>query len=142
MRTKLAVPAGTFDQCSGGDTPSDTCRRPPGGGMVAAHEYFTGMVPPSENAGVVSVSGGITFGRAGAAPCCAIAGTAAPTSSRTPSPNALARIALPSGARFVTVAVDLATVFGIQPSRFLSKKTRYFRETLASRGTGLPHSSK
>src|ERR1039457_2616472 len=65
ISTKLAVPLGTFDHFNSGETPVDICMGPLGGGVVAAHVYFSGIVPPSVNPAIVSVSGGITFGAVG-----------------------------------------------------------------------------
>jgi hypothetical protein len=45
-RTKLSVPGGTLVQFNAGDTCSAAC------------VYFTGICPPSGNAGVVNVSAG------------------------------------------------------------------------------------
>src|ERR1039458_611384 len=76
INTKLAVPLGTLDHFNSGETPVDICMGPLGGGVVAEHVYLIGIVPPSVNAAIVSVSGAITFGRTGgrAVACCAATG--------------------------------------------------------------------
>jgi hypothetical protein len=71
--TKLWVSLGTFLQLNSGETPSEMCIGPDGGGVLAAHVYFCGMVPPSGKAGLERTRGGATFGRGGASGCCACA---------------------------------------------------------------------